>query len=274
MTLRRRYVPLVAVLGIATALLPAIASSETNPTVEAVNTGLYSHAWSPTQVSVLAGGVVTFSNKTAIPHGVEWVGGPANPTCDSSVPVGTTEAASGTEWSGNCTFSEAGTYTFYCTVHGPEMTGTVTVSANGTTTVTSTTTPTATTPVTTTPAPKAEVPAGGPLVGAPSLRASQHGSSVHGSLQVSQAGAGGRLEIDLLANTATLAKVAHGKRVTVGRFVHSSVRAGPISFAVKLDAQARRALSRHHRLALTVRIVLIPVHGQPTTITRSVLERP
>src|SRR6185437_13309566 len=213
-----------------------------------------------------AGGVVTFSNKTAIPHGVDWVGGPAKPACDSSVPVGTTEAASGTEWSGNCTF--------YCTVHGPEMTGTVTVSANGTTTVTSTTTPTATTPVTTTPAPKTEAPGGSPFAGTPSLRSSQHGTSVHGSIQVSQAGAGGRLEIDLLAPSATLAKAAHGKHVTVGRFVRSSVKAGSISFAVKLNAKARRALSRRRRLALTVRIVLTPFYGEPTTITRSVLERP
>lgn len=275
MRLRRRYVPLVAVLGLATAVLPAIASSETSPTVEAVNSGLYSHAWSPTQVSVLAGGVVTFSNKTAVRHGVEWVGGPAKPTCDSGVPVGTTEAASGAEWSGNCTFSQAGTYTFYCTVHGPEMTGTVTVSANGTTTVTSTTTPTTTTtPVTTTPAPKAEAPTGGPFAGTPSLRASQHGTSVHGSLEVSQAGAGGRLEIDLLANSATLARASHSKHVTVGRLVHNSVKAGPISFAVKLDAKARRALSHRHHLALTVRIVLTPFYGEPTTITRSVVERP
>jgi plastocyanin len=271
MRLRRRYVPLIAGLGIATAALPAIASSETSPTVEAVNTGLYSHAWSPPQVSVLAGGVVAFSNKTAIRHGVEWVGGPTKPTCDPSVPVGTTEASAGAEWSGNCTFSQAGTYTFYCTVHGPEMTGTVTVGSDGATTVTSTTTPTTTTPGTA-PPPKAEAPPGPPLLGAPSLRAIQHGSSVRGSLEISQAGAGSRLEIDLLAGAATLSKAGHAKRVRVGRLVHSSVKAGPQSFAVKLDAKARRALSRHHRLALTVRIVLTPFNGETTTVTRSVVQ--
>ncbi len=48
------------------------------------------------------------------------------------MPVGTTPAASGTKWSGACTFTQAGTYTFFCTVHGSEMTGTITVNTGGT----------------------------------------------------------------------------------------------------------------------------------------------
>jgi plastocyanin len=268
--LRRRYVPLMALLGVAAAVLPAIASSETSPTVDAVNTGLYSHSWAPSQVSVAAGGVVTLRNPTAVSHGVNWVGGPAKPTCDSGVPVGTTEASSGKEWSGTCTFAQAGTYTFYCTVHGPEMTGTVTVSPGGATTTTVTTTPTTTT-TGTTPSPKTEIPSGSPLVGGPSLRASQHGATVRGSLVISKAGAGDRLEVDLFASSATLAKAKHATRVPVGRFSRGSVSAGRQSFSVKLGAKARRALSRRHRLALTVKIVLTPFHGEPTTLTRTVV---
>lgn len=269
MRLRRRYVLLVALLGVATAVLPAIASSETSPTVEATNPGPYSHAWSPTQVTLGAGGVVTFTNKTAVRHGVEWVGGPAKPTCDSSVPVGTTESASAAEWSGACTFAQAGTYTFYCTVHGAEMTGTVTVNSAATTVTTTGTAP----PTTTTPAPKTEPPSGSPLVAGPSLRASQHGGSVHGSLTISQSGAGDRLEVDLLASGASLASAKHS-RVRVGRFTRSSLSAGRQSFSVKLNAQARRALKRRHRLALTVKITLTPFYGEPTTLTRSVVEHP
>jgi plastocyanin len=279
--LRRRYVPLIAVLGIASALLPAIASSETSPTVDAVNTstgtGIYSeehHSWSPAQVSVGAGGVVTLSNTTEVPHGIEWRSA-VKPTCEEGagkVPVGTTAAASGTKWSGTCTFSQAGTYIFYCTVHGPEMTGTVTVSADGTTTTTvGGGAPTATTPGTI-PAPKAEAPSGSPLAGPLSLRSSQHGGSVHGSLDISTAGAGDRLEVDLLASSATLAKVGHSTRIVVGRLTRGSVPAGRQSFAVKLDAKARHALSRRHRLALTVRIALTPFHGPTTTLTRSVIQ--
>jgi hypothetical protein len=47
------------------------------------------------------------------------------------VPVGTTPAASATNWSGSCSFTQAGTYTFFCTVHGSEMTATVTVNGAG-----------------------------------------------------------------------------------------------------------------------------------------------
>src|SRR5581483_10921762 len=116
--MRRQSAIAVAVLGVALALLPGAASStEPSPTVDAVNQGLYGHAWSPSQVAVATGGAVTLRNSTTVPHGVEWVGGPATPTCEKGVPVGTTPAASGKEWSGSCTFSQAGTYTFYCTVH-------------------------------------------------------------------------------------------------------------------------------------------------------------
>jgi hypothetical protein len=93
---------------------------------------------------------------------------------------------------------------------------------------------------------------------------------VHGSLAVSQAAAGGRLEVDLLAARASLASAGH-TRVRVGRLVRNSLHAGTITFSVALDRRARRALRRHGRLALTVRIVLAPVHGAALTVTRSVL---
>jgi hypothetical protein len=62
------------------------------------------------------------------PHGVEWKSGPNTPSCTSEVPVGTSPAASGTNWSGSCTFTQPGTYVFWCTVHGSSMSETVTVS--------------------------------------------------------------------------------------------------------------------------------------------------
>jgi plastocyanin len=269
---RRRYVPLVGVLGVAAGTLPAIASSETPP-IEAVNAGLYSHYWSPSQATVVAGSVITFRNPSSTPHGVEWRSGPAKPECNSGVPVGTTEAVSGKEWSGTCTFSQAGTYTFYCTVHGPEMTGTITVSADGTTTTTTgttTTSPTTSTPTTTSPPP--EVPSGGPPAGAPSLRASQRGESVKGSLVIGQAGAGGRLEVDLFAKSAALGRAGHKRRVRVGRLVRGSVSAGRMSFVVALDSKARRTLKRKRRLSLSVQITLTPVHGNALTVKRAVVE--
>ena len=49
--------------------------------------------------------------------------------------------------------------------------------------------------------------------------------------------------------------------VRVGHLVRSSVSAGKMSFVVKLNASARRALKRHHRLALTVKITLTPFYA-------------
>jgi hypothetical protein len=151
------------------------------------------------------------------------------------------------------------------------MTGTITVAANGTTTGTTTTTPTPTTPTASTPTTPVEAPSGSPLTGAPSLRSSQRGS-VRGSLDISQAGAGGLLEVELFAKGTALGKARHAKRVRVGALSRSSVYAGKTSFAVKLDAEARRALKRHRRLALTVKITLTPFHGTPLTVTRAIVE--
>lgn len=492
MSLRRGYVLLGVVLGACAASLPAIASSAISPTFEAVNepgVGIYGaerHAWSPTQASVAAGGVVNISNPTEVNHGVEWVGGTPTPTCTSGVPVGITAAASGKKWSGTCTFTKPGVYTFYCTVHHAEMTGTVTVPGTPTaatsqptavtqtgatlggtvdpegnatsyyfkydttggaeqripvssqsvgsdfaghqvsaslrsllpnteyhveliamygtnstavgggkvfttlplsapavttgdaTSVTetgatlngtvgsggqatsyffkyglttsyehvtstqsagsegatqavlaqvtglspktlyhfrlvaenasgpsegedqtftpvapalppppappSTTTipisnPTILPPAIPTSAPMiapiapVEPLVGSPLLGGPSLSSSQHGSSVNGSLEVSPSGAGGGLEVDLLATNASLAQVRRpgAGSVRVGRLVRASVSAGKLRFAVPLNAKAKAALRRHHHLALTVRIVLTPTNGAAVTITRGVL---
>jgi plastocyanin len=263
------YLALAAVLGAGVAVLPALAASESTPTVEAVNhpATLYTeekHSWSPPQTTVLEGGVVTFSNPSTIPHGVEWLGGPAKPGCTSGVPVGTTEAASGTKWSGSCTFMQAGTYTFYCTVHHAEMTGTIVVNPDGTTTTT-TTTPTTTTTTT-------ESPSGSPLAKPPLLRSKQSGGVVKGSLDISQAGAGNRLEIDIFAPSASLAAAKHPAHIRVGHLVRGSVSVGVLPFSVKLTAKARKAVKRHHRLVLRVSIKLTASSGKSLTVPRSVTE--
>ena len=270
--LRWRYVPLVVLLGAATAILPAIASSETSPTVSAVSSGNYvGFAWSPEQATTPAGGTVTFVNSSATLHGIHWSGGPATPNC-SGVPVESSEA----NWKGACTFAQPGTYTYYCTVHGPEMHGTIVVNESGGVTTTTTTgaTGTTTTTTTTTPPPLEESPLVGSASQALRLAKSQRGTSVKGSVAISKAGAGDRLEIDLLAQSTSLAKAKHHAAVRIGRLVRSSLSAGKLTFSVKLSAKARRALKRHHRLALTVEIVLTPASGEAMTITRSIVQHP
>jgi hypothetical protein len=97
---------------------------------------------------------------------------------------------------------------------------------------------------------------------------------VRGSLQVPAADAGGRLEVDLFAARAALARSGGSSGVRVGRLVRSSLHAGRLSFAVALDTRGRAALSRHRRLALVLRVALAPPQGSPAVMSRSVVLHP
>jgi hypothetical protein len=118
--------------------------------------------------------------------------------------------------------------------------------------------------------PEAE-PAFSPLFESVKLASTQHSSSVRGTVDISQAGGGGRLEVTLLATATSLAKAGHSSKVRVGRFLRSSLQAGVVSFTVPLTAKAKSALRAHKRLALTVQIVLTPTHGAAVTVTKSVV---
>jgi plastocyanin len=273
---------LATLLGAAVVVLPALASSEASSTINAVNsTGAYGeqhHEWSPATGRVGAGGAVNFQNATTVAHGVVWEGGPATPSCPG-VPIGKGE----TNWKGTCVFSQPGTYKFYCPVHPTEMRGTITVDPNSTTTETTQVGPPGTTPTGTATAPGAQEPggsggpSGSPLAGSASsairLARVQRGAAVRGAIAVSEAGSGGHLQVDLLARRASLAGARHAPLASAGRLVRSSLRAGVVSFKVPLNARATRALRAHHRLALSVRIVIRPLHGSPVTVTRAVLLR-
>jgi plastocyanin len=283
----RRYAFLLvcALLGAAVAVLPAVAGSETAPaTITATTTeGFYKEQrryWSPATVTVGPGGVVAFSNPSAtVMHGVEWTAGPATPSC-SGVPGG----AGASSWHGECAFAQPGTYSFRCTVHPSEMTGSVTVASTGTTTTTTTTQtgtpgtgsgpPSTTTTQTAPPLLVQGAPVSllaGSSTRALRLAGSQHGSSVRGSLDVSQAGSGARLEVDLLARSASLAAAAHAGQVRIGRLVRSPLRAGAVPFKVSLSARAAHALRARHRLVLSVRIVLAAPHGPSLQLSRTVV---
>jgi hypothetical protein len=228
------------------------------------------------KVAIASGGAVAFvDEKTAA--NIAWTGGAA-PTCEASVPVA--PAASKTGWEGQCIFATPGAYKFESSTLFDDGYNNYTkyeVMVEG-----SATTPSAGTPgagganggpapgaTTQGPAPTGESPIGSALFTAPSIRASQQGTTVKGSLPISKAGAGDRLEVDLLATAAALAKTGHTTQV-VGRFIRASVSAGRQPFSVKLDAKAIKALKRRHRLALKVKIALTPIHGEATIVTRSI----
>jgi hypothetical protein len=184
-----------------------------------------------------------------------------------------------TDWEGTCEFEQPGTYRFESSTlfnGGPSLNYTeyeiVVESASAGTAPTTTTTPA--TPTTTTMPREPSQSNGSPLEGgsrALKLADSQRGSTVHGSIEVSQAGSDGRLEVSLFAAGASLAKVAHPAQVRVGRLVRSSLKAGSVSFSVPLSAKGKVSLRRHRRLALTVKITLTPPHGAVVTVTRVVV---
>jgi len=274
---RRLLLLVAALLGAAGVVLPTLASSETN-TITAYNEpGLYErHSWTPATATVAPGGSVKFANPySETPHGLKFTGGTAGatPTC-TGIPAAAGEPSGAVSWSGECTFSAPGTYTFVCTVHA-EMRGTITVGPGGSTTVT-TTTPTSTVPAAPgVPGPGGSSGAGGlPFTGgahALRLASSQHGSAVHGAIDVSSAGARGRLEVALFASGASLAAGHHPSRARIGRYVRASVHAGIVAFDVGLTARARAALHRRARLSVGVRVVLTPAAGAPGVITRNVV---
>jgi hypothetical protein len=106
------------------------------------------------------------------------------------------------------------------------------------------------------------------------LARSQRGRAVRGSLEVPGADAGGRLVVDVLASRAALARSAGTRPVHVGRLVRSSLLAGRVRFSVAVNGRARGALARRHRLPLIVKIVLTPLHGSPSSMSRSVVLHP
>ncbi len=274
MRLRIFALPLVALLGVGVAVVPSMGSSAVGST--ATVTGLETITWSPEKVTISPGGQVTFQDPSKkVPHGIVWKSVPETPSC-SGVPINVGRA----NWTGTCTFTKAGTYSYYCYVHGEPMSGTVYVEAPGTEPPpsTSSSTPTTTTemhmtmPTSTTtgtqPVSPSPVPAMDSLsAGTLRLRGQQR-ARVHGSLDVALAGSS--LEITLLAPRVQLSHTlghGHGTEL-VGHFKRDGLAAGALSFEVALDQRARGALKRRGRLSLTVRIVLTPPHG--TSLRRSI----
>jgi len=270
-------------LGAAAVVLPAAAASETAPTIENEDPA---HHWKPPSATIEAGGVVLFKNtSTTVPHGLRWISAPATPACDAGVPVGTEFAQSATSWSGDCHFTVAGTYTFWCTVHGSAMSGTITVTSPGEKPPPTETTPTTPTPTTTTgtaggpPAGGgsggggATTPAGGgsnPAAAAAAALAAlrvavpRHGAALHVSLTVPAAEAGGRLQLELQSQRSALAAGS----VRLAEITRRNLAAGPLRVTVPAGPRALRTLRRRGRLPLTIKVRLSPASGAGAVVSR------
>jgi hypothetical protein len=89
-------------------------------------------------------------------------------------------------------------------------------------------------------------------------------------VRLSQAAAGGKLEVDLLMARALLPDSGRVGKVTVGRLVRRGLQAGRAAFAVSLRPVARRALRERGRLSLKVTLGVTPPGGQELVLNRSV----
>jgi plastocyanin len=303
---RALYLPLAALLGAAVAVVPKMAAGDTPPATASFSA--VDFAWNvtggtATQATIAQGGTVTFSYPSgASTHNADFGSGPQPSSCTqtggSITPVPPLPTvATGPGWSGTCTFNTPGTYTFHCDHHPTTMIATIIVQAPVTTTSSGTTstgpttgtgTTTGTSPTGMTPGGNSPPPGtpttnpsgsgGSPLAGGQSkaiiVASTEHGTSVRGSAILSSAGADGRLEVDVFASRTALAAAAGAGSVRVGRLVRTSLSVGKVRFSVPLSASAKRALHRHKRLALTVKIIVVSSHGVRVSATRGVLLRP
>jgi plastocyanin len=246
-----RRLLLLALVSLGASQVAAVSLAD-EPTVEPAETPS-GFVWKPESVTSTPGGTVAFRNPgNVVPHGVHWTGGPEKPSC-SGVPVDDF----GTSWSGVCTFAQAGTYTFVCTVHPEEMRGTITVASGEAT-----------------PAPGSGPGASpqqveGPLVESLRLPKNQHGTAVRGSIAISPAAVDGSLTVELEAKRVSLGQQSAG-RVRVGKLTRSLPSPGQVPFVVSLKASARRALRQRGRLPLTVKTVVAPSSGSATAMTRRI----
>jgi hypothetical protein len=90
-------------------------------------------------------------------------------------------------------------------------------------------------------------------------------------VNLSQASAGGRLEVLLLARRASLSAAGSSAMSNVGRVVRTALKAGRVSFTVPLKSVARRALRSQEKLSLKVKVRVMPPGRAVLTLTRGVV---
>jgi amicyanin len=106
---------------IGVALYQSMAQSEA-AAAKTVNVDIKNYAFSPASLTVAVGDTVTWTNEDTAPHTVTVTDGPvkfASPTLQQGQTY-------------TYTFTQAGTYSYYCAVH-PDMKATVTVTGGGST---------------------------------------------------------------------------------------------------------------------------------------------
>lgn len=92
-----------------------VCAPDTSGAAAVVNAGIEGNTFLPSSISAKVGDVITWTNGDVVSHGIQIEDGPR---CTGGITGGAT---------GSTTFSEAGTFPFFCFVH-PSMKGTFTIS--------------------------------------------------------------------------------------------------------------------------------------------------
>lgn len=227
--------------------------------------------------TISLGGSVDFSSATGEPHDASFGSSPVQCSVGSG-PLGPrlpqTPAAT---WSGSCVFEQPGYFPFVCTVHAG-MTGEVRVArADGTLSAPGGPGPGApggpgapsdpglpgampppgspagpgTAPGTVTPG-AATSPALRPVF---EFERTQQGAVVRGT--IANAGAGATVTVEVSARGRDLsASRKPGASVRQRRIVRTTDATGSATFAIALNAEARRALIRRKRLPVSIRVTV------------------
>lgn len=194
-----------------------------------------STAYTPPSVSVNTGEKVTWTINDELPHNVEGVTGP-DPGWSAAAyksPIVNNGVA-------EYTFTQPGTYTYHCTVHPMQMTGTVAVTGAP---VTPTPTPPGGTPTpgpTTTPAPTTQPPAAPPTAPAPGATTPAPGSAARdrtapaiSGLRLKAVRRRARITLTLSETASVTVRVKRRKSGKVVRTARLQVRAGKRTLAVR-----------------------------------------
>jgi plastocyanin len=113
-----------ALIALGVAASAVFTSVAVAATVEGTNS---ISGWNNPNPTVTTAESVIFKNSSmTTSHGVAFDAPPSAPSCP-----GVVGSPGQTNWQGTCTFSQAGSYPFHCTVHPSTMTGTVTVNSAG-----------------------------------------------------------------------------------------------------------------------------------------------
>jgi plastocyanin len=292
----RRRLRWLAVVAAGVVIVPALAFGDGEPTIAsftATDISTTNHQWyvsgssTSTSATISAGGTALFTYQTGSPattaHNVVFTSALKPTSCELS--QGTSAAppppmpseATIAPWSGSCRFDTPGTYTFRCARH-PAMTGTVNVvAATASPSATATAVPSPEASATAMPVPAAALapvvnPSPTPASAATSalVASRQRGPIVRGLLEA--VGPDSWFYVHVVADRATLG--SHGKgATTVGRLVKFSPAGGNVPFSVRVAPAAVRALREKGRLALTVRVLVLPRAGSRFTDSRAVTLR-